>query len=80
MDLTFPNKLENRAINSKHLCPKLLKKELRELHNVKGEFPKIILIHLSPKYEKEIKKEVNEVSKDLNVSIDIACEGDKIIV
>ncbi|KYK31341.1 MAG: hypothetical protein AYK22_08005 [Thermoplasmatales archaeon SG8-52-3] len=80
MDLTFPNRLENRAINSKHLCPKLLKKELRELHNVKDEFPKVVLIHLSPKDEEEIKKEVNEISKELDISIDIACEGDKIIV
>ncbi|UCF49384.1 MAG: MBL fold metallo-hydrolase [Thermoplasmatales archaeon] len=80
MDLTFPNKLENRAINSKHLCPKLLIKELREFHNVKGEFPRVILLHLSPNDEEEIKKEVSEVSKALNISIEIACEGDKIIV
>ena len=78
MDLTFPNRLENRAINSKHLCPKLLKKELTELYNVKGYFPKVVLIHLSPKDEEEIRNEVNEVSKELKLSIDIACEGDKI--
>jgi ribonuclease BN (tRNA processing enzyme) len=78
MDLTFPNRLENRAINSKHLCPKLLKKELIELHNVKDYFPKVVLIHLSPKDEEEIRKEVNEVSKELNLTIDIAREGDKI--
>ena len=80
IDVTFPNRLENRAINSAHLCPKLLKKELKELYNVKGYFPKVILIHLSPKDKEEIKKEVNEVSKDLNLSIDIASEGDKIII
>ncbi len=80
MDLTFPNRLENRAINSKHLCPKLLKTELTELYRVKGYFPKIVLIHLSPKDEKEIKKEVKELSKKLKIPIDIACEGDEIIV
>ena len=43
VDVTFPDRLENRAINSGHLCPKLLKKELMEFHRVKEYFPKIIL-------------------------------------
>lgn len=80
VDTTFPNKLENRAINAAHLCPKLLKKELLELKNVNGNYPKIILIHLSPKFEKKIRKEVDEVAKELNISIDIASEGEEIII
>ena len=80
IDVTFPNKLENRAINAAHLCPKLLKKELKELHNLNRKYPKIILIHLSPKYEKIIRKEVEEVEKELNISIDIASEGEEIII
>jgi len=79
-DVTFPNRLENRAINSKHLCPKMLKRELLELHQVKGYFPKIYLIHLSPKYEKEIKKEVKEISKELKLPIGFALEGEKLTV
>ena len=39
-------------------------------------FPKIIITHLSPKDEEQIKKEIKEVSKELNLPIDIACEGD----
>ena len=80
VDTTFPNRLENRAINAAHLCPKLLKKELIELSHVNGNFPKITLIHLSPKFEKEIRKEVDEVAKELNISIDIASEGKEIII
>ena len=80
VDTTFPNKLENRAINAAHLCPKLLKKELLELKNANGNYPKITLIHLSPKFEKEIRKEVKEVSKELNIPIDIASEGEVIII
>ena len=80
VDTTFPNRLENRAINAAHLCPKLLKKELIELNHVKGNYPKITLIHLSPKFEKEIRKEVDEVAKELNISIDIAYEGKEIII
>jgi len=80
MDVTFPNRLENRSINAKHLCPKMLKNELIELHRIKGFYPKITLIHLSSKFEKEIKEEVKEVENELKISIDIAFEGEKIII
>jgi len=80
MEVTFPNRLENRAINAAHLCPKMLKKELIDFNRVKGHFPKVILIHLSPKLEEEIKEEVNEVAKELKISIGIACEGEEVIV
>ena len=80
VDTTFPNRLENRAINAAHLCPKLLKKELIELNHVNDNYPKITLIHLSPKFEKEIRNEVDEIAKELNISIDIASEGEKIII
>jgi len=79
-DVTFPNRLENRAKNSKHLCPKLLKEELLEFHRIKEYFPHVILIHLFPKFEKEIKEEANELAKELEISIDIACEGKEIII
>ena len=50
MDVTFPNRLENRAINAAHLCPKFMKNELIEFYRVKEYFPKIILFHLSPTF------------------------------
>ena len=80
VDVTFPNRLENRAKNSAHLCPKMLKKELKEFHRIKNYFPRVILIHLSPKFEEEIKEEVKEIAKELKISIDIAFEGKKLIV
>ncbi|KYK20503.1 hypothetical protein AYK24_10110 [Thermoplasmatales archaeon SG8-52-4] len=79
-DVTFPNSLENRAINAGHLCPKLLKKELIEFNNIKGHYPRVILIHLSPKFEVDIKNEVNKIEKDLDISIDIASEGKELII
>ncbi len=80
MDLTFPNRMEKTAENSAHLCPKTLKKELIEFHRIKGFYPKVFLIHLTPKFKDEIKKEINVVAKELNISIDIAREGEKLIV
>ena len=80
MDVTFPNRLENRAINAAHLCPKFMKNELIEFYRVKGYFPKIILFHLFPKFEEEIKKEVKEIAKELKIPINIAREGEKVVV
>jgi Cft2 family RNA processing exonuclease len=80
MDVTFPNKLENRAINAAHLCPKFMKNELLEFYRVNKYYPKIILFHLFPQFEEEIKQEVKIVSKELKIPIDIACEGERIII
>jgi len=76
---TFPNKMEETARNSGHFVPKTLKKELIEFNKVKGYLPQILLIHLTPLFEKEIKKEVEEVAKELGISISIASEGEEII-
>ena len=75
VEVTFSNRFESRAINSKHLCPKMLHKELREFRRVKGFLPKIILVHLSPDCEKEIKKEVSDISIELEHPIELAYEG-----
>ena len=37
--------------------------------------PKIILVHLSPDCEKEIKKEALDISKELDHPIELAYEG-----
>jgi ribonuclease BN (tRNA processing enzyme) len=80
IETTFPNRFENRAINAAHLCPKMLKKELTEFYRVKGYYPKVVVIHLSPRYEEEIKNEVKEISKALKLPIHFAKEGMEIIV
>jgi ribonuclease BN (tRNA processing enzyme) len=58
----------------------MLKKELKDFYRIKDYFPKITLIHLSPRYKKEIKEEIKKIAKELKVSIDIAKEGKEIII
>jgi len=79
MESTFPNKMEDVAKNSNHLVPKTLEKELKDFYRIKGYFPKVLLIHLTPMFEKEIRKEVKDVEKNLKLSIDIVSEGEEII-
>ncbi len=79
-DVTFPNRFENVAKDAGHLCPEMLKLELVEFRRVKGYLPQVIVIHLSPKLEEEIKEEVQEIATELSCSIGIACEGEKLII
>ena len=78
IDLTFPDKMIDTARNSKHLCPKLLKKELIEFQKLKGYLPQIYLIHLSPTHEEEIRGEIKKIANELEISINIASEGQTI--
>ena len=80
IDLTFPNKMEDTAKNSMHLCPKMLKEELLSFHKVKGYYPKVIIVHLTPKFKREIKEEINDIAEELKLSISIAGEGEEVTV
>ncbi len=79
-DVTWPNSLANEAKDAGHLCPETLKEELTEFGRVNGYLPKVAAIHMSPQYESEIEREVREVAKSLGTSIDIAHEGDELIL
>jgi len=79
-DVTWPNSLSTAARDAGHLCPKMLEKELAEFRRLKGYFPRVVIIHLSPEHEPEIEREVREVSELLRTSIDIAHEGEVLIL
>jgi len=76
-DATFPNRLKNVAQDSGHLCPEMLAAELTEFRRVKGYIPQVVLVHLSPQLEGEIRKEVCDIASELMFSINIAREGDE---
>ena len=79
-DVTWPNSLANAAKDAGHLCPDMLKEELIEFRRVNGYLPKVVVIHMSPQHEPEIEREVREVAELLGISIDIAHEGNELIL
>jgi ribonuclease BN (tRNA processing enzyme) len=79
-DVTWPNSLANAAKDAGHLCPDMLKEELIEFRRVNGYLPKMAAIHMSPQHEPEIKREIREVAELLEVSIDVAREGEELIL
>ena len=79
-DLTWPNSLANAAKDAGHLCPEMLTEELIEFRRVNGYLPGVTVIHVSPQHEPEIEREVREVAKLLGASIDIAHEGEELVL
>jgi Cft2 family RNA processing exonuclease len=79
-DVTWPNNLADAAKDAGHLCPAMLKEELIEFRRVNNYLPRVIVIHVSPQHEPEIEGEVREVAKSLGTSIDIAHEGEELIL
>lgn len=77
-EMTFPNSLEKIAKNSDHLCPKFLLQELEKFHKINRYYPKIYLVHMSPKYEDTIRGEIIQISDKLKCSINIARTGETI--
>ena len=75
IDVTFPDRLKEFALNSKHLTPMMLEKELIYFKQAKGYLPRVVAIHMDPKLEQEIKAEIEVVSRKLNIPISLACEG-----
>ena len=74
-DMTLPDRLKEHALSSEHLTPSSLAEELREIKKVSGDLPRVVLIHLSPVFEDEIRAEVEVMAKDLKADITLGYEG-----
>ena len=79
-DLTWPNNLADAAKDAGHLCPEMLREELIEFRRANDYLPKVAVIHMSPQHESKIEREVREVAELLQISIDIAREGEQIVL
>ena len=77
-EVTLPNRLVKHSESTGHLTPRLLGEELAEFGKSKGYLPEVVLVHLTPLFEDEIRKEVEEISKALGASITLGYEGMKL--
>jgi ribonuclease BN (tRNA processing enzyme) len=79
IEVTASNRYEESIGNgAKHLTPRLLQRELEVFRNIKGYLPQILLMHMHPPLEDEIKAEIVAVAESLNCSITLAYEGLKL--
>ena len=75
IEVTAPNRYEEFALRVGHLTPSLLKQELIGFQELKGYLPQVVLVHMNPSEEKEIKAEIALVAEALNNSMTLAYEG-----
>lgn len=75
IEVTMPNRHEEKCIKTGHLCPSLLKRELEVFKQKKGYIPQVICVHIDPCFEDEIEEEVDSVAKELGASIALGYEG-----
>lgn len=80
VDTTYPNRLENVALDAGHLCPQMLLKELLDFRQVKRYLPRVVVIHWSPRLRDEIMVDLGKVADELDISIEMANEGDSIVI
>ncbi len=75
LDCAGSNKFSTQAPRIGHMTPALVKSELIEFRKQKGYLPPIILVHMAPPLENEIREEAGELVRQLNAKIDLGYEG-----
>jgi ribonuclease BN (tRNA processing enzyme) len=75
IDMNLSNKSADLAVKVGHLCPSLLGAELISFQKIRGYFPKVVLTHLNPDVEEEIREEASQLASKLGVDIHLAYEG-----
>lgn len=74
-EATLNNEREGEAMGHGHMTPNLLKRELTIFRDMKGYIPRVLLVHMTPDLEDDIKFEIEMVAKELNARIELAHEG-----
>jgi ribonuclease BN (tRNA processing enzyme) len=75
IETTLPNGHEDYARRTGHLTPDLLLVELTELLKIRGELPRIVIVHRDPLFEDEVAEGVAKVADTLKADITIGTEG-----
>ena len=70
-EVTFPNSQRGRT---KHMAPADLEAELISYHTVRGSLPRVLLVHMTPWQEEEIRVEIEEAARRLGADISLARE------
>jgi ribonuclease BN (tRNA processing enzyme) len=75
IELTLPDEKERFALETGHMTPVLLQKELASFKSIKGYLPEVVLLHLDPYIETQMKTEIGPVEKALGIKMLFSCEG-----
>ena len=71
-EVTFGNDDEERARVVGHLTPRLLEEALTAFKDRRGYLPRVIVTHLNPPWEAEIRRELEPVASKLGVDLSVS--------
>ena len=74
-ETTLNNEHQEEAKAPVHMTPNLLKQELILFRETKGYLPRVLVLHMTPILENDIKFEIENVAKDLGATIELTYEG-----
>jgi len=75
IEVTYPDQMLEAARENGHLTPLMLRNELLSLRTSQGFIPPIVVVHMHPSFENDIRAQLQIVSTDLGISITPAFEG-----
>jgi len=78
IEVSGPNKTQDFLKSVGHLSPELLMEELARFRRIKGYLPRVIVNHVPPAFQKEIRDEIKKVARELKTNIDISHEDMKV--
>lgn len=79
-EVSGPDQWEKVARQAKHLTPGLLRQELGKFRQLKGYLPSLLVVHINPFFEDEIREELGKIAADLGTKITIGQEGLKLVL
>jgi len=80
VDVTFPNRQHDLAETTGHLTPDCLRVELLNVMAEGFTPPGIVAVHISPQHQDELARQLEDVSRDIGVQIDVGVADTRISV
>ena len=75
VEVTGLNRMGDAMTKLRHLTPRMLVDELVKFREAKGHLPRVIATHIPVIYEEELRDELAEVGKELEMEMEVAYEG-----
>jgi ribonuclease BN (tRNA processing enzyme) len=75
IESTLPNRLIADADAFGHLTPSKIERELLDFRAVHHYLPHVVAVHIDPKHEAEVRREIAEVAARLDAPLEVGYEG-----
>ena len=75
IETTASDRYESFAVETGHLTPSLLHRELESFRDINNYLPPVVLVHMNPMEEARMEKEIAKVARTLRADIKIGYEG-----